>query len=96
MENSKLDNGQIKYVDLEGLQTFAKELKLRLQYRIIEETIYNDLKNEIDVLNDKCKKLFEDIQKNQIKILEQVSTINQILSEITDFDFNKSDDIIEQ
>lgn len=48
MKNSQLDSRQVKYVDLEGLQEFAKELKLRMQYRVIENTIYQDLKNSID------------------------------------------------
>lgn len=48
MKNSKENNNQLKYVDLEGLKTFAKELKMRMQYKVIEETIYKDLKNSID------------------------------------------------
>ena len=52
MSNIDKKMNEIKYVDLNGLKSFAKELKSYLRNHILEVSIYNELKDRIEAVEN--------------------------------------------
>ena len=52
MSNIDKKLNEIKYVDLNGLKVFAKELKSYLKSHILEISIYNELKDRIEAIEN--------------------------------------------
>ena len=47
-----MDDRKIKYVDLNGLKCFAEELKKYLRNHVLEFSIFNELKDRIEAVEN--------------------------------------------